>query len=175
MTSGKFLILTFIVLLIQLFVAEFINLSTLLYIVITPLPILMLPYNFNNSLIMVIAFAIGLLTDLSYDGVMGLNAAALVAVAFFRKPVVKLVVSKTTRENLTEINSHTLGRSSLTVILLLLYSLFFLFYIALDNVLYFSFVYTLARFIINVIVNTFIIMILEFAILRNYTARRIVD
>lgn len=172
MTWSKFLILTAIVLLVQLFVAEFINLYPLLYIVITPLPLLVLPHNSNDSIVMVIAFAIGLFTDLSFDGVMGLNAAALVAVAFFRRFAVKLVVSKATRENLTEINSHTVGNTSFTLILLLLYSLFFLFYIALDNVLYFSFAYTLARFIINVVVNTFIVMVIELIILSKYTTRR---
>ena len=79
MTGARFIIFTIITLLVQIFIAEFINLHQMVYIVITPLPVLFLPYNYSKSLTMVFAFIIGLLTDLSYDGVMGLNAAALVA------------------------------------------------------------------------------------------------
>ena len=166
MTGARFIIFTIITLLVQIFIAEFINLHQMVYIVITPLPVLFLPYNYSKSLTMVFAFIIGLLTDLSYDGVMGLNAAALVAV------VLKLIVSKATRENLSEISSATAGKGAFALVSLALCSVFFLFYIALDNVLYFSFAYTLARFIINVLLNTFIIMLAEFTLFRGFLEKR---
>lgn len=172
MTGARFIIFTIITLLVQIFIAEFINLHQMVYIVITPLPVLFLPYNYSKSLTMVFAFIIGLLTDLSYDGVMGLNAAALVAVAFFKEPVLKLIVSKATRENLSEINSATAGKRAFALVSLALCSVFFLFYIALDNVLYFSFAYTSARFIINVLLNTFIIMLVEFTLFRGFLEKR---
>lgn len=167
MNGTRFLLLTVVILVIQLFVAEFINVHHMLYIAVILLPVMILPYRYNRSVAMLIALAIGLLTDLSYDGVLGLNAAALVAAAFFRDPLLSLVASKSARENLSAIGPHTLGRGKFTLFTLLLYSLFFIFYIALDNVLYFSFFYTFGRFILNVLANTAVMMILESTLLRG--------
>ncbi len=167
MSGTRFLLLTVVILVIQLFVAEFINVHHMLYIAVILLPVMILPYRYNRSVAMLIALAIGLLTDLSYDGVLGLNAAALVAAAFFRDPLLSLVASKSARENLSAIGPHTLGRGKFTLFTLLLYSLFFIFYIALDNVLYFSFFYTFGRLVLNVFANTVVMVIMESTLLRG--------
>ena len=106
MSGTRFLLLTVVILVIQLFVAEFINVHHMLYIAVILLPAMILPYRYNRSVAMLIALAIGLLTDLSYDGVLGLNAAALVAAAFFRDPLLSLVASKSARENLSAMRSQ---------------------------------------------------------------------
>ena len=52
--------------------------------------ILFLPFNINPMLLIFIAFAGGLFTDLFYN-TMGVNAAASVLLAFIRKPWISLI------------------------------------------------------------------------------------
>ena len=52
--------------------------------------ILFLPFNINPMLLITLAFAGGLITDLFYDS-MGVNACAMVLIAFIRKPWTALI------------------------------------------------------------------------------------
>lgn len=52
--------------------------------------VLFLPFNINPMLLITVAFAGGLLTDLFYN-TMGVNAAASVLVAFLRRPWISMI------------------------------------------------------------------------------------
>ncbi len=52
--------------------------------------ILFLPFNINSMLLISVAFASGLFTDMFYN-TMGVNAAATVLIAFLRKPWISLI------------------------------------------------------------------------------------
>ncbi len=52
--------------------------------------ILFLPFNINSMLLITLAFASGLFTDIFYN-TMGVNAAATVLIAFLRKPWISLI------------------------------------------------------------------------------------
>ncbi|HFA51962.1 MAG TPA: hypothetical protein ENJ95_23340 [Bacteroidetes bacterium] len=61
-----------------------------LYIIVFPVFIFLLPLRMPNSLVMLLAFAIGLLVDIFYDS-LGLHASAAVFTAFVRPLVIKII------------------------------------------------------------------------------------
>lgn len=153
-TSGIFLIL------IQLLLSGYVNIWPMLYIAVFPLLLITLPYHNYNFISMIIAFFVGLFIDVTSDGVLGLNAAAAVALSFFRAPLMRMAISKPTLENISEITQRTIGTTQFLLITALSYAVFFLVYIALDSWGYFSLLYTAIRFLSNVVVNTCIAFVL---------------
>ncbi len=82
------------VLLLQVLVLKQVGLSwngvNYLNIFIYPLLILLLPIKINRSLLLIIAFFIGLFVDIFYDSP-GLHASSAVLMAFFHKYVLKFL------------------------------------------------------------------------------------
>ncbi len=153
-TSGIFLIL------IQLLISGYVNIWPMLYIAVFPLLIITLPYNGNGFASMITAFTVGLFIDVTSDGVLGLNAAAAVALAYFKGPLFRLAISRTTLENINEITQRTISAPQFFVVSAMCYAAFFIVYIALDSWGYFSFLYTAARLVVNVTANTIIAFLL---------------
>lgn len=160
MNNLKYVILGVFLLLIQLLISGYINIWPMLYIAVFPLLVITLPYTCNHIVSILTAFCFGLLVDILSDGVLGLNAAAIVAIAYFRPLFFKVAVSKTTLENTIEITQRTIGTTQFLLVTALSYAIFFTIYIALDSWGYFSFIYTIARFLLNIIINTAVALLL---------------
>lgn len=160
MNNLKYVILGGFLLLIQLLISGYINIWPMLYIAVFPLLVITLPYTCNHIVSILTAFCFGLLVDILSDGVLGLNAAAIVAIAYFRPLLFKVAVSKTTLENTIEITQRTIGITQFLLVTALSYAIFFTIYIALDSWGYFSFIYTIARFLLNIIINTAVALLL---------------
>ncbi|MEG2849668.1 MAG: hypothetical protein RR880_05495, partial [Bacteroidales bacterium] len=159
--SIKYIILGVLILLFQILISEYVNIWPMLYIVIFPVFIIILPCNMNTLFYMLIAFLFGLGVDSLSDGILGLNAAACVAIAYSRKSVLSLVLPKSSIENLDSVSSQDLGVKKMIVINLLLYSVFFLVYIGLDNFLSVPFIFTLLRFLLCTLLNIIFAIIFE--------------
>lgn len=160
MNNLKYVILGVFLLLIQLLISGYINIWPMLYIAVFPLLVITLPYTCNHIVSILVAFCFGLLIDILSDGVLGLNAASIVALAYFRPLLFRVAVSKTTLENTIEITQRTIGTTQFLLVTALSYALFFTIYIALDSWGYFSFIYTTARFLLNIIINTAVALLL---------------
>ncbi len=160
MNNLKYVILGVFLLLIQLLISGYINIWPMLYIAVFPLLVITLPYTCNHIVSILTAFCFGLLVDILSDGVLGLNAAAIVAIAYFRPLLFRVAVSKTILENTIEITQRTIGTTQFLLVTALSYAIFFTIYIALDSWGYFSFIYTIARFLLNIIINTAVALLL---------------
>ena len=82
-----FLILT----VVQMLICNYLNLSPYLMLSILPVMILCVPLRLPTFWTMILAFATGCAADLLAEGHLGLNALALVPVAFVRKEVIRLI------------------------------------------------------------------------------------
>lgn len=80
-----------LLLLAQLLLSNFFVVSPYVMLSILPVMVLCIPIRVEPSGAMAIAFATGLVVDLLSEGLLGLNAFALVPVALLRKPVIRLV------------------------------------------------------------------------------------
>lgn len=96
-------------------------------VMIYPLFILLLPYNLNIFLSMIISFALGLGID-SISNTYGLHASSALLLAYLRPSIFKLFEPRDGYENMQEFNIHEMSRSwlfSVFGIMLLVHHLWF--------------------------------------------------
>lgn len=167
--SIKYIILGIMSFLGQMLISEYVNIWTMLYIAIFPAFLMIIPMSLNVTLYMLLAFLFGLGIDSFSDGVIGLNAAACVAIAYLRKPLLSLILTKNSIENIDSISIKELGVSKFIVINLLLYSVFFLIYLSLDNFWSVAFLFTLLKFIINIIINVIFAIVIEYTLVSKFS------
>ncbi|MCI1719839.1 MAG: rod shape-determining protein MreD [Bacteroidales bacterium] len=150
-------------LIIQLLICEFVNIWPPLYIAVFPLFIMMLPADFKPGFLMLTAFIAGLLIDALSDGLLGLNATSLTAVAFFKRPLMKSIARYEAGggAGARDVNSKHLGFQKFFTFLLLSYSIFFVCYVILDDLGSGSATFLIIRLLINIIANLLIAIILE--------------
>ena len=165
----KYITLGAIIIICQILLSEYVNIWPVLYIAIFPLFIILLPANINRSASMLIAFLLGLCIDITADGVIGLNAAALVAMAYCREFVLKLTLSKgnlESAENLP-ISTRTVEIPKLLTINLLMLAIFFTVYVLLDSAASFPPLYTILKIALCVAVNCIINLLCNIVLLEK--------
>ena len=91
MRSSEFWLVYVLLLLGQLILGNYFTLSPYLMLSVLPVMVLCIPIRVGSVGAMIIAFVSGLIVDLLSEGVLGLNALALVPVAWLRNPVISLV------------------------------------------------------------------------------------
>jgi len=93
-SSSSFGLLYILLVAIQLVIFNYINLSPLVTISLLPVIVFCIPLTKGTIPTMIIAFITGLAVDFLGDGLLGLNAASLVPVAFCRITIVRSVLGK---------------------------------------------------------------------------------
>ena len=154
----KYITLGAIMVFCQILVSEWVNIWAVLYIAVFPQFIILLPPTINRSAYMLIAFILGLSIDILSDGVMGLNAAALTAMAYSRGPILKLVIPKASFENYENnpIIPRTVEPYKLVLLSVMMLAVFFTVYVLFDSAASFSFWYTVLKIALCVAVNSII-------------------
>ncbi|MGM9774915.1 MAG: hypothetical protein ACI3Y2_06920 [Candidatus Egerieousia sp.] len=171
MNNGRYIVTGLIILILQLFACEFLNIWPPLYVAVLPLFIMLLPAAFNSYLLMLLAFGMGLVVDALSDGVLGLNATACTSVAFFKKTMLGTVMRYDTQTAINTIGSRVMGRAKFFVMMLMAYAIYFTIYVLLDGMGLGDILFILFRIILNVFVNALIACALEslfnYRVLRN--------
>ena len=165
----KYITLGAIIIFCQILLSEYVNIWPILYIAIFPLFIILLPANLNRTIYMLIAFLLGLCVDITADGVIGLNAASLVAMAYFRDFVLKLTLTKGNLENAENlpVSARTVEIPKLITINLLMLAIFFTVYVLLDSAASFSPLYTILKIVICTAVNCVINLLCNIVLLEK--------
>lgn len=168
--SWKYISFGFIILIAQILVSDFVNIWPMLYVAIFPIYIISLPLSLNRTIYMLIALLYGLCIDLFADGVIGLNAAALVALAYTRMFFAKIILSKANVESMENqtITSKNIEIPKYALLLLFEYSTFFIVYILLDSYNNSPITFVALRFIISVVANTIITILIDLALINKY-------
>jgi Ca2+/Na+ antiporter len=76
---------------LQILICNYLHVTPYVMLSILPVMILMLPIRFGTFFAMILAFVSGLAVDFLSEGVIGLNALALVPVALARKGIIYLI------------------------------------------------------------------------------------
>lgn len=168
--SWKYITLCIVALIAQILIGDFVNIWTMLYVTVFPICIISLPLSINRAAYMLIAFFYGLCIDLLADGVIGLNAAALTALAYTRLFFAKIVLSKANVESLENqpITSRMVGLSKYALLVLFAYAVFFILYILLDSYKNFPLSFVLARYSISVAINTILTIVIDLSLTNKY-------
>ena len=149
-------------LLIQIVLSDYVNVGPYIYLCCLPLIVIYLPLYQETFRSMLIAFGCGLVVDILCDGILGLNAAAAVALAAVRKP---LFAAFFTRDNLERGVIPTIRETGIfrhinfIFISLLIY---FLVYIGLDSVGMESLQTTLLRLVLSCAANLALVLAIDY-------------
>ena len=91
MRKGGYYFVFLLLVVVQMLICNYLNLSPYLTLTILPVLILCVPLRLPTFWTLLLAFATGSAVDLLSEGLLGLNALALVPVAFVRKEVIRLI------------------------------------------------------------------------------------
>ncbi len=154
--------ITFItVVLLQVFIFSRLPLGTYLQPSIYVGFILLLPYGYSQVRALLWAFSLGLCIDLLSTDVIGINAAALVALAFVRPYILKLFSTKSEFEAHATPVPRTIGLQPFigyaSISLLLHQSLFFF----LDSFGFYDIFHTLLRIVASTVCSVLFIVLLQ--------------
>ena len=166
----KYATLGALLIICQILLSEYVNIWPLLYIAIFPQFIILLPPSINKMAHLLIAFVLGLAIDIFADGVLGLNAAALVAMAYMRPSLLKITLSKTNLDNTDNqpLLPRTIEIQKLAMLDACMLAVFFLVYILLDSAGSFPFWYTILKIAVCVIANGIISLICSKVLFEKY-------
>ena len=119
MKTQNFGLLYFLMVLGQLVLCNFVDLSPFLTLTMLPAMVICIPLTISTPLCMLLAFATGLSVDWLSEGLIGINAAALVPVAMMRKPLVRFFLGEDiiTRSDSFSIRKNGIGKISFIMLL----------------------------------------------------------
>ena len=151
--SGFWLIYLFL-LVAQLLLSSYAIFSPYVMVTLLPVMVLCIPIRVGTMLAMLIAFASGLFVDLLSEGLLGLNALALVPVAFARNSIIRLIFGGELFAREEDFSIHRSGFGKVAVALLLSTALFLVVYVWADAAGTRPFQFNAIRFAASLAVST---------------------
>ena len=131
--SGQHIVTAILLLLAQALIDNSIHIGLYLYAAVFPVIVLSLPYRFRTISTIIIAFATGLAADAAGGGVLGLNAAALTAAAYFRKPLIAITTNKDIFEKEERPSPRAIGYLGFSAYTAIFILIFITVYVLLDS------------------------------------------
>ncbi len=166
----KYATLGLLLIICQILLSGYVNIWPVLYIAIFPQFLVLLPSSLNRSLYLVVAFILGLTIDIFADGVPGLNAAALVAMAYARPLVLKFVLTRGGLESTETLPllPRTVELPKLVLLNAIMLAIFFTVYVVLDSAGSFTFWYTILKIVLCIIANSIISTICSIVLFEKF-------
>lgn len=151
----------FLMVVLQILVCNYCNFSQYVMLSILPVIVLLVPIRYSTILTMIVAFATGMAVDLIAEGgLLGLNAVALVPVAFCRNKILDLVFGEELFARKEDISIERFGIMKMSMAILLAQTIFFLIYNWTDGAGTRPFWFNLVRFLASSIVSYAVSLIL---------------
>ena len=147
MRKKTFWIAYILLLATQLLISNYFRFTPYIMLSILPVMVLCITTRLDTLWTLLIAFATGLTVDLLSEGVLGLNALALVPVAFFRNPIIQLIFGKELFARKEDFTLRSSGFAQVGLALLLAQALFLALYIWADGAGMRPFSFNLYRFL----------------------------
>ncbi len=158
-TNGNFILLYVLLTIAQLIFCNYLNMSQFVIFTLLPGLILCMPLGVNTIFCMLIAFVTGLTVDWLGDGLIGLNALALVPVALLRKPLVSSIFGHDMVERQGSFSIYKNGLFDCAGATVIVTCLFLLVYIIADGAGTRPFWFNLVRFLCSGIVSSILCLI----------------
>ncbi len=133
MRKPEFWIAYVLLLIAQLLISNYLNITPYVILTILPVMVLCISIRVGTSGAMVIAFATGCVVDLLSEGVLGLNALSLVPVAFLRNPIIRLIFGNEVFARREDFSVQRSGFGKVSLAMLLAQAVFLLVYIWADG------------------------------------------
>ena len=131
---------------VQILLCNYFHVTPYITLSILPIMILCLPLKISTVAAMIIAFVTGLSVDFLAEGLIGINALALVPVAYVRKSIIGFVFGEDLISRGEDFSIRKNGLGEVSMAILLVQSLFLLIYIIADGAGTRPFWFNAARF-----------------------------
>ena len=117
-TSQNFGLLYVLLIICQVVMCNYTDLGPYIMLTMLPAMVLCIPTGISTAVCMIIAFASGLTVDWLSEGLLGLNAAALTAVALVRKGLIRIFMGEDiiNRNDSFSIRKNGIGKVSLALL-----------------------------------------------------------
>lgn len=146
MRRTNFGISYFLLVIIQLLICNYFQFTPFMSFTILPAMIICIPLSISTPIAMLIAFGTGLTVDWLAEGLIGINAASLIPVAFARKTIIRLVLGDDIISREEGFSYRKNGLEKIAMITLIAYVIFFVIYIHFDGAGTRPFWFNLVRF-----------------------------
>ena len=133
MKNHIFGILFTILVIAQMIICNYFQITPYVVLSILPAMILCIPLTISTSFCMIIAFVSGLAVDWLAEGLIGINAAALVPVALARKSIIRIFLGEDLIARQDSFTFKKNGIGKISVALFAALAIFFVIYTALDG------------------------------------------
>lgn len=153
MKDKHYFLLFVILIVIQMFLDSFLNLSHYLSISLLPAMIMCIPLRSGTSFTLLVAFVCGFAVDFFEGGVLGLTSVALLPVALLRGYIFRLCFDFETISRTEEISVRKMGLPRLLVSISMGLAIFLLIYIWIDGAGTRTFGFNLSRFFLSYVAD----------------------
>lgn len=138
---------------VQMIICNYFQFTPLITLSILPAMVLCIPLTLNTPICMLIAFGTGLAVDWLAEGIIGLNVAALLPVAFARQTVIRIFMGEDIVVRQDSFSFRKNGIEKISIALLVSYAAFFFLYIIFDGAGLRPFWFNLIRFMLSVLLS----------------------
>ncbi|MDR0660133.1 MAG: rod shape-determining protein MreD [Prevotellaceae bacterium] len=164
----KYILLFILLILLQEFVFDNIQVGTLLTPYVYILFILILPFSYAPSVVVILSFLLGLSVDFFTTDILGLHAFACTVIGYFRGFVFKALKPKDdTEQKIATTTIYTMGWRPfllyVTILVLMHHSCLFI----LETFKLYNPLYLLIHILLNSLVSITFIILIELAFFRN--------
>lgn len=132
-TVHNFPVLFLLLVLAQMVISNYFNFSMFVTLSILPALVICIPISVSSLVCMVIAFSTGLAVDVMADGVLGLNALALVPVALFRRTFIRIFLGEDIINRNEDFSFRKNGIAKVSLVMFVSILLFFGIYVLADG------------------------------------------
>lgn len=154
MSQYRFLILYIALMMVQVVLNVFFDLSGVVTLSLLPVLVLLLPVSFGRVALMLMAFATGFVVDFFSTGLLGLSSVALVPVALLRRETASLVFGRELFIRGDEISYKRFGVMKTALAALLSNLVFFAVFVPFDNAGIDGFWRCLLRVVLSALAST---------------------
>ena len=154
MRKRDFFLAYVLLVVLQMLIYNYFHISHYLLLTILPVMVLLIPIRFSTLSSLFIAFVTGLVADVFSDGVIGLNAAALVPVALIREWVIGLVFGQELFARDEDASILRQGVMKMTTAIVIVQAPFLFIYIWADSAGTRPFWFNATRFGLSLVIST---------------------
>lgn len=151
MKNPTFGIAYILLVIVQMVICNYFQFSPYLVISILPAMVLCIPLTISTNLCMLLALITGLSVDWLAEGLIGINASALIPVAYARKTLIRVFLGEDLISRKDTFSFRKNGVGKILITLLISYALFFAVYIFLDGAGVRPFMFNLTRFVLSML------------------------
>ncbi len=159
-----------LLLIAQLIISNYFRFTPFVMLSILPVMILSVPIRVNRFVLLLLAFASGLLVDWLSEGLLGLNALALVPVAYARNSVLRIVFGNELMARKEDFSVNSNGLASVIMAIAMVQALFLIIYIWMDSAGSRTFLFNSGRFLASLAAGV-LVSLLTLNVLATETRR----